>query len=72
MKTFITQANNPKSINYKLEKNKKMSHKCLQIYWKTRSSQWNSLSHGHHHITRVLCLLMSTSRCLATTPTNHN
>jgi len=30
------------------------------------------MSHGHHHVTRVLRLLMSTSRCLATTPTSHN
>jgi len=34
-KTFIASANNPKSINYKLEINIKTSHKCLQIYSKT-------------------------------------
>jgi len=29
-------------------------------------------SHGHHHVNRVLRLLMSTSRCLAVIPIGHN
>ena len=29
-------------------------------------------SHGHHHVNRVLRLLMSTSRCLAAIPIGHN
>jgi len=33
---------------------------------------FDSTPHGHHHVTCVLRLLMSTSRCLATTPTSHN
>jgi len=30
------------------------------------------MPHGHHRVNRVLCHLMSTSRCLAATPTSHN
>jgi len=30
------------------------------------------MPHGHHHVNRVLRLLMSTSRCLAATPISHN
>jgi len=30
------------------------------------------MPHGHHHVIRIIHLLMSTSRCLAATPTSHN
>ena len=29
-------------------------------------------SHAHHHVIRVLHLLMTTSRCLAAIPFGHN
>jgi len=30
------------------------------------------MSHGHNHVTRILHFFMSTSKCLATTPTSNN
>jgi len=33
---------------------------------------FDSITHGHYHFTRVLRLLMNTSRCPSTTPTSHN
>jgi len=35
-------------------------------------SSFDITSHGHHHVIRVLHLLVSTSRCLAAIPISHN
>jgi len=33
---------------------------------------FDSISHGHNHVIRVLHFLVITSRCLATIPISHN